>query len=220
MDNIIYANPAYIIRLLEAEHQTVSVEDAYEIPKGLREFIVSQDLQGQIDREIKRLYTLGSAEGAPTVATALPEHTVLCTDGSCIGNPGKGGWGVVVTTTSGHVLDNRSGASPKTTNNQMELMAIAEGLELIAGQCIEITVRSDSRYACDAFNQGWLDNWHRNGWLTYSKKPVKNRDLWQRIEAAIAKHEGPVSFRWVKGHAGHPGNEMADKLANQAARRS
>lgn len=225
MDNIIYANPAYIISLLEAEHPAVSVENAYEITKGLREFIVRQDLQGLIDQEIRRLYTLDSAANSPATtrdaqsANALPNHTVLCTDGSCLGNPGKGGWGVVVTDTAGQVLDRRSGSKPKTTNNQMELAAIAEGLEFIAGRCREITIRSDSRYACDAFNKGWLKNWHRNGWLTYSKQPVKNQDLWQRIERAIAKHDGPVEFKWVKGHAGHPGNELADKLANQAARR-
>lgn len=228
MDNIVYANPAYIIRLLEAEHPSVTVDAATEITKGLRDFIVQQDLQGQIDREIRRLYSQrpahdtapASANDDTAKATVYPDHTILCTDGSCLGNPGKGGWGFVVTDTAGHVLERRSGARRSTTNNQMELQAIAEGLELVAGQCARITIRSDSRYACDAFNKHWLENWHRNGWLTYSKQPVKNQDLWQRIELAIAQHDGPVEFRWVKGHAGHPGNELADQLANQAARRS
>ena len=227
MGNIIYANPAYIVRLLESDHPPISTEAATEITEGLQKFIVRQDFQGQIDQEIRRLYNQRPAQNtAPASAnddtaqtTAYPDHTVLCTDGSCLGNPGKGGWGFVVTDTAGRVLDHRSGSQSKTTNNQMELSAIAEGLELVAGQCGRITIRSDSRYACDAFNKGWLKNWHRNGWLTYSKQPVKNQDLWQRIERAIAKHDGPVEFKWVKGHAGHPGNEMADKLANQAARR-
>ena len=182
------------------------------IRRQLEQFVRDQDFQQAVDREILRLC---QAESQPPVF----DQAVIWTDGSCLGNPGKGGWGVVVTDTAGQVLDRRSGFKPKTTNNQMELAAIAEGLELIAGQCREITIRSDSRYACDAFNKGWLKNWHRNGWLTYSKQPVKNQDLWQRIERAIAKHDGPVEFKWVKGHAGHPGNELADNLANQAARR-
>ena len=116
----------------------------------------------------------------------LPEHLVLCTDGSCLGNPGKGSWGVVVTDTEGHVLDRRSGSARRMTNNQMELVAIAEGLELIAGRCGRITVRSDSQYACKAFNEGWLKNSHRNGWRTASRQPVKNQDLWARTDAPDA----------------------------------
>ena len=157
-----------------------------------------------------------AAEARPETDQDLPERLVLCTDGSCLGNPGKGGWGVVVTDTEGHVLDRRSGSARRTTNNQMELVAIAEGLELIAGRCGRITVRSDSQYACKAFNKGWLKNWHRNGWLTASRQPVKNQDLWARIERAIAKHGGPVEFRWVKGHAGHPGNELANRSARNS----
>ena len=134
------------------------------------------------------------------------------TDGACSGNPGPGGWGVLLQAKSGKILLKErelSGGSSATTNNQMELMAAITALETLE-RTSEITIITDSVYVKDGVSK-WLDGWKRNGWRTASKKPVKNVKLWQRLDLAKARHN--VRWEWVKGHAGHPENERADELA-------
>ncbi|MEM6489275.1 MAG: ribonuclease HI [Pseudomonadota bacterium] len=134
------------------------------------------------------------------------------TDGACSGNPGPGGWGVVLQAVrGGDVVRERtlSGGEDATTNNRMELMAAIQALETL-DRPATITVVSDSTYLRDGIT-GWIHGWKRNGWKTAAKKPVKNAELWQRLDAAQARHS--VDWAWVKGHAGHPENERADTLA-------
>lgn len=134
------------------------------------------------------------------------------TDGACSGNPGPGGWGVVLIARDGDtVVKTRElqGGEADTTNNRMELMAAITALEVL-DRATQITVVTDSAYVKNGVTQ-WIAGWKRNGWKTAAKKPVKNVDLWQRLEAAQARHT--VDWQWVKGHAGHPENERADELA-------
>ncbi|MEM9140893.1 MAG: ribonuclease HI [Pseudomonadota bacterium] len=134
------------------------------------------------------------------------------TDGGCSGNPGPGGWGVVLQAVNGDaVLKDRelSGGVPETTNNRMELMAAIMALEALERPST-ITVVTDSQYLRQGIT-GWIHGWKTNGWKTAAKKPVKNADLWQRLDTAQARHS--VTWDWVKGHAGHEQNERADKLA-------
>lgn len=137
------------------------------------------------------------------------------TDGACSGNPGPGGWGVVLEARDGErLLKTRalSGAEAGTTNNRMELMAAIAALEALERPA-EITLTTDSTYLRDGIT-GWIHGWKRNGWKTAARKPVKNADLWQRLDAAQARHR--VRWDWVKGHAGHEQNEEADRLARAA----
>ena len=134
------------------------------------------------------------------------------TDGACSGNPGPGGWGVVLQAiNAGEIVKERelSGGAGETTNNQMELMAAISALETLE-RASTITVVTDSSYVKDGVST-WIHGWKRNGWKTAAKKPVKNVELWQRLDAAQARHN--VTWEWVKGHAGHPENERADALA-------
>jgi ribonuclease HI len=134
------------------------------------------------------------------------------TDGACSGNPGPGGWGVVLQAiNAGDIVKERelSGGAGETTNNQMELMAAISALETL-DRASTITVVTDSSYVKDGVST-WIHGWKRNGWKTAAKKPVKNVELWQRLDAAQARHK--VTWEWVKGHAGHPENERADALA-------
>ena len=134
------------------------------------------------------------------------------TDGACSGNPGPGGWGVVLQAiNAGEIVKERelSGGAGETTNNQMELMAAISALETLDRACT-ITVITDSSYVKDGVST-WIHGWKRNGWKTAAKKPVKNVELWQRLDAVQARHK--VTWEWVKGHAGHPENERADALA-------
>ncbi|MCC5999521.1 MAG: ribonuclease HI [Pararhodobacter sp.] len=134
------------------------------------------------------------------------------TDGACSGNPGPGGWGVLMRACEGaQVIRERelSGGEALTTNNRMELMAAIMALEVLTRPSA-ITITTDSAYVKDGIT-GWLHGWKRNGWRTAAKKPVKNADLWQRLDAAQARHD--VTWQWVKGHAGHAENERADELA-------
>lgn len=132
------------------------------------------------------------------------------TDGACSGNPGPGGWGAILR--YGEQERELSGAEPHTTNNRMELMAAIRALEALKRPC-RVRVHTDSRYLRDGIT-GWIHNWKRNGWKTAARKPVKNADLWQRLDAALGKHQ--IEWHWVRGHAGHPENERADALARQA----
>jgi ribonuclease HI len=134
------------------------------------------------------------------------------TDGACSGNPGPGGWGVLLVARDGDtVLKERSlsGGAPDTTNNRMELLAAINALETL-DRPSTLTVVTDSAYVKGGITE-WIENWKRRGWKTATKKPVKNEDLWQRLDTAQARHQ--VTWEWVKGHAGHPENEKADELA-------
>jgi ribonuclease HI len=132
------------------------------------------------------------------------------TDGACSGNPGPGGWGAILRW-RGHEKE-ISGGEPETTNNRMELMAAIATLETLKRPS-RVRVHTDSTYVKDGITK-WLPSWKRRGWKTADKKPVKNVELWQRLEAAAARHD--VSWHWVRGHAGHPENERADALAREA----
>ncbi|EDZ44560.1 RNase H [Rhodobacteraceae bacterium HTCC2083] len=134
------------------------------------------------------------------------------TDGACSGNPGPGGWGVLMRAMDGdEIVKHRelSGGAELTTNNQMELMAAISALEVLE-RASELTIITDSTYVKNGVT-GWIHGWKKNGWKTSAKKPVKNVELWQRLDAAQARHQ--VTWEWVKGHAGHPENERADELA-------
>jgi len=136
------------------------------------------------------------------------------TDGACSGNPGPGGWGVVMIARDGDaVLKTRdlSGGEPLTTNNRMEMMAAIAALEAL-GRRTTLTIVTDSVYLRDGVTK-WINDWKRNGWKTAAKKPVKNEDLWRRLDDLTAGHE--IRWDWVKGHAGHPENERADELARE-----
>ena len=138
----------------------------------------------------------------------MSERVAIWTDGACSGNPGPGGWGVVLK--FGDVIKEVSGGDPATTNNRMELMAAISALESLTRACA-VDVYTDSSYVRGGIT-GWLAGWKRNGWKTADKKPVKNVELWQRLDEAAKRHE--VVWHWVKGHAGDPMNERADVLAN------
>ncbi len=139
---------------------------------------------------------------------------IAYTDGACSGNPGPGGWGVLLQAKDGDtVIKSRdlSGGAPETTNNKMELMAAIMALETLERPST-ITVVTDSTYVKNGVT-GWIFGWKKNGWKTSAKKPVKNVELWQRLDEAQSRHS--VTWEWVKGHAGHPENERADELARE-----
>jgi ribonuclease HI len=135
----------------------------------------------------------------------------IATDGACKGNPGPGGWGAVIR--MGVNEKELSGGEPLTTNNRMEMMAAISGLNALTKPC-RVTLSTDSRYVMDGLTK-WIKGWQRNGWKTADKKPVKNADLWQALLDAAKPHR--IEWVWVKGHAGHPENERADRLASDAA---
>ena len=136
----------------------------------------------------------------------------IFTDGACSGNPGPGGWGAILR--YGNHEKELSGGEKSTTNNRMELTAVIESLKCLKEKC-DVTVYTDSKYVADAFLQGWIWNWMKNGWKKSDKKPVLNPDLWQILISEIRKHEYKIV--WVKGHAGHPENERCDNLATSQA---
>lgn len=133
----------------------------------------------------------------------------LFTDGACKGNPGPGGWGAVLL--YGGARKELFGGEAHTTNNRMELMAAIAGLNALKQPC-QVTLTTDSQYVKKGIEL-WLPNWKKNNWRTAAKTPVKNSDLWQMLEQAAARHE--LRWQWVKGHSGHPENELADQLANR-----
>ena len=137
----------------------------------------------------------------------------IFTDGACLGNPGPGGWAALLR--CGAQESELVGGDPHTTNNRMELMAAIAGLEALTRPC-SVRLTTDSRYVLDGI-QSWLPAWKRNGWRTAARKPVKNIDLWQRLDTASARHE--IEWHWVRGHAGHAENERVDALARQQAER-
>ena len=138
---------------------------------------------------------------------ADPDNIEIFTDGACSGNPGPGGWGALLRF-KGHEKE-LCGGEASTTNNRMELMAAIVALEALKRPAL-VDLHTDSTYLRDGITK-WIHGWKRNGWKTAAKKPVKNVDLWQRLETALGPHE--VRWHWVKGHAGHPENERADELA-------
>ena len=132
------------------------------------------------------------------------------TDGACRGNPGPGGWGALLR--AGDTERELKGAEPLTTNNRMELMAAIMALQSLKRPCT-VDLYTDSQYVRGGITE-WLSGWKRNGWRTSARKPVKNQDLWEALDAAAARHE--IRWHWVKGHSGHPENDRADALANEA----
>lgn len=135
----------------------------------------------------------------------------LITDGSCLGNPGPGGWAALLR--YGKHARELSGAAPDTTNNRMEMTAVLEGLSALREPC-RVTIEVDSEYVKKGITE-WMAGWKRRGWKTVTKQPVKNQDLWRRLDEAVARHD--VKWRWVKGHAGHADNNRCDELAREAA---
>lgn len=142
----------------------------------------------------------------------MPEIEIY-TDGACSGNPGAGGWGVILR--CGTTEKELSGGEKETTNNRMELTAVIEALKALKKEC-RITLYTDSRYVMDGINQ-WMPNWKSNSWRTTNKKsPVKNIDLWQQLDALVSQHQ--IKWVWIKGHNGHPENERVDTLARNQAK--
>ena len=137
------------------------------------------------------------------------EQVTLYTDGACRGNPGPGGWGVVMRYKGKE--KHLYGGELQTTNNRMELTAAIEGLRALSRSCA-VTLVTDSQYVKNGITQ-WLAGWKRKGWRTADRKPVKNQDLWQALDLLAQQHN--VDWQWVRGHSGHPGNELADQLANK-----
>lgn len=136
-------------------------------------------------------------------------HVLIFTDGACRGNPGPGGWGALLR--FGGEEKTLFGGEQDTTNNRMELTAVIEALGALKRPC-DVTLTSDSTYVLKGI-QEWMPNWKKRGWKTASKKPVKNVDLWKKLDVLIVEHK--IDWQWVKGHSGHPENELADQLANQ-----
>ncbi len=132
------------------------------------------------------------------------------TDGACKGNPGPGGWGALLR--YGDKQKELYGYQAETTNNQMELLAAIQGLEALNRPC-KVVLTTDSQYVRQGITK-WIHNWKKNNWMTAQKKPVKNRELWQRLDAVASKHD--LQWNWVKGHSGHAENERVDELANRA----
>jgi ribonuclease HI len=133
----------------------------------------------------------------------------IWTDGACKGNPGPGGWGALLKL--GTVEKTLHGGEPLTTNNRMEMLAVIEALGALKRPC-KVLLHVDSQYVMKGMTE-WIHGWKQRGWRTADKKPVKNADLWQRMDEEVAKHS--ITWKWVKGHAGDPGNERADLLANR-----
>ena len=139
----------------------------------------------------------------------MTPEVVIYTDGACSGNPGPGGWGAILT--FGDKEKELFGGEPHTTNNRMELMAAIQALEALTRPC-KVELHTDSQYVRNGITT-WIHGWKKRGWLTADKKPVKNVELWQRLDEQAQRHD--VRWHWVKGHAGDPGNERADALANR-----
>ncbi|MBQ4133811.1 MAG: ribonuclease HI [Desulfovibrionaceae bacterium] len=140
------------------------------------------------------------------------KQVALFTDGSCLGNPGPGGWAAILRFRQ--IEKELAGGFSATTNNRMELFAALQGLQALKEPC-DVELYTDSRYLANAIENKWLEGWRKNNWKTAAKKPVKNQDLWEQLIPLLQRHQ--VTFRWVKGHAGHPENERCDCLARQWA---
>jgi len=150
-----------------------------------------------------------SADAKPAAAKAPPKVTIFC-DGGCRPNPGPGAWAAILR--YGEKEKELTGGEAQTTNNRMELTAVTRALEELKVPCL-VTIVTDSEYVANAFRQKWIINWKRNGWKSSTKEPVKNRDLWEVLDALIQKHA--VTWEWTRGHSGHPENERCDELATE-----
>lgn len=139
----------------------------------------------------------------------LSEFVEMFTDGACRGNPGKGGWGVLLR--YGDAEKTLYGGEWETTNNRMELTAVIRGLEALKKPC-KVKITTDSKYVLGGITE-WMPNWKRRNWKTANRKPVQNVDLWQNLDSLVSNHE--IDWNWVKGHSGHEENELADQLANR-----
>jgi ribonuclease HI len=139
------------------------------------------------------------------------KSVTLITDGSCLGNPGPGGWAAILR--HGGTKRELSGAQPETTNNRMEMTAVLEGLSALNERC-RVTIEIDSEYVKKGITE-WIAGWKRRGWKTAAKQPVKNQDLWRKLDEAVARHD--IEWRWVKGHSDHADNNRCDELAREAA---
>ena len=150
------------------------------------------------------------------VLQTAAQHVVIYTDGACKGNPGPGGWGAMLT--SGETLKELFGGELGTTNNRMEMTAVIEALAVLKRPC-SVTLYLDSEYVRKGITE-WISGWKARGWRTAAKQPVKNVDLWQKLDALVSSGGHTIQWRWVKGHAGDPGNERADALANLGVERA
>ena len=150
------------------------------------------------------------------VLQTAAQHVVIYTDGACKGNPGPGGWGAMLT--SGETLKELFGGELGTTNNRMEMTAVIEALAVLKRPCC-VTLYLDSEYVRKGITE-WISGWKARGWRTAAKQPVKNVDLWQKLDALVSSGGHTIQWRWVKGHAGDPGNERADALANMGVERA
>jgi len=139
----------------------------------------------------------------------LADRVEMYTDGACRGNPGPGGWGVLLR--FGEAEKTLYGGESATTNNRMELTAVIRGLEALKKPC-RVKITTDSKYVLSGITE-WMANWKKRNWRTANKKPVLNMELWQQLDSLVGQHE--IEWEWVKGHSGHPENELADQLANQ-----
>lgn len=146
------------------------------------------------------------------MAGSRKPHVLLFTDGACSGNPGPGGWAFILRHPSSRKEIEKSGGDPHTTNNRMELTAVIEGLSTLKSPS-RVDVYSDSQYVLKGLNE-WMDRWIAKGWKNAAKKPVKNRDLWEKLDAF--RHTHDLDYHWIKGHAEHPENERCDALAVEA----
>ena len=144
------------------------------------------------------------------MGSSIDNKVHIFTDGGCRGNPGPGGWGAVLK--YGNSEKDLYGYEEETTNNRMELMAAIQALEILKRPC-QVSLTTDSQYVRKGILE-WMDGWKARGWQTAAKKPVKNKDLWQRLDEATQKHQ--IEWHWIKGHSGHEDNERADDLANRA----
>ncbi len=144
----------------------------------------------------------------------MKKNVLAYTDGSCLGNPGPGGWGVLLRLAGSTHEKELSGGFLLTTNNRMEITAVLEALRALKEPCA-VDLFSDSQYVCNAIRKGWLASWQKNSWRKSDKKPVKNKDLWEALLPFLQTHD--VTFHWLKGHAGHPENERCDVLARTQA---
>lgn len=151
-----------------------------------------------------------SPPGDPATIVEVKQVTLI-TDGSCLGNPGRGGWAAILR--HGSKKKELSGGEPETTNNRMEMTAVLEGLNALREPC-EVLIEIDSQYVKNGITQ-WMAGWKKRGWKTASKSPVKNQDLWQALDEAVNRHT--IQWKWVKGHAEHEDNNRCDELARAAA---